>query len=300
MTNTTASVSQLGYMGIGVSDAPSWERFATEVVGLEIAERGGDGTLFLRMDDYHHRITIHPGGKDDVARVGWEVPDAQTMHAIAQQLADGGTAVTAGTDAEAQLRRVVQLIKFRDPNGVASEVFYGPLMATRRFMPPRPIAGFKAGAMGLGHFVMFVDDLEKSRKFYAEALGLRVTDYIGYDIQPGFPIKLVFMHCNERHHSIAMLAIPHAPKRLNHIMLELNSVDDVGATYYLCQDRKVPIVRTIGRHTNDHMMSFYMQTPSGFDIEYGWGGRIVDDRSWQVQSYNSGSAWGHRGALVRD
>jgi 2,3-dihydroxybiphenyl 1,2-dioxygenase len=293
-----ASVSQLGYLGLGVSDVAEWERFATEVLGLGVAERAEDGSLFLRMDEYHHRLVVHPGGSDDVAYIGWEVPDAQTLRAVSDQLKSAGVAVTDGTEEEAKARRVVELVRFKDPNGVASELFYGPLITPGKFVPSRPISGFKAGSMGLGHFILVVDDLDRSVRFYLDALGMRVTDYITTQVAPNFTLKLAFLHCNPRHHTLAMLPIPHPPKRLNHIMLELNSMDDVGATYYLCQDRKVPIVRSLGRHTNDHMVSFYMRTPSGFDIEYGWGGRIVDDRTWQVQSYTDGSAWGHRGSLV--
>jgi hypothetical protein len=54
------------------------------------------------------------------------------------------------------------------------------------------------------------------------------------------------------------------------------------------------ITRGLGRHTNDHMTSFYLKTPSGFDVEYGWGARTVDDATWQVQRHEKGSIWGHR------
>jgi extradiol dioxygenase len=77
-------------------------------------------------------------------------------------------------------------------------------------------------------------------------------------------------------------------------MLQVKALDDVGMTYFLCQDQGVPIARGLGRHTNDHMMSFYMQSPSGFEVEYGWGARVVDDNVWQVQQHTRGSIWGHR------
>jgi 3,4-dihydroxy-9,10-secoandrosta-1,3,5(10)-triene-9,17-dione 4,5-dioxygenase len=48
------------------------------------------------------------------------------------------------------------------------------------------------------------------------------------------------------------------PKRLLHFMLQAQSINDVDATYNLCQDQGIPIVRGLGRHTNDHMVSFYM------------------------------------------
>ena len=83
------------------------------------------------------------------------------------------------------------------------------------------------------------------------------------------------------------------PKRLHHFMLQLDSLDDVGTTLDLCQQRGVPLELTLGRHTNDRMLSFYVRTPSGFSVEYGWGARTVDDRDWQVQLHRTGSIWGH-------
>jgi hypothetical protein len=78
-------------------------------------------------------------------------------------------------------------------------------------------------------------------------------------------------------------------------MLQAKSLDDVCSTMYLAQDRGVPISGSLGRHTNDHMVSFYMRSPSGFEIEYGFGARTVDDSTWKVQHHYSGSIWGHRG-----
>jgi hypothetical protein len=49
--------------------------------------------------------------------------------------------------------------------------------------------------------------------------------------------------------------------------------------------------------SNDHMVSFYLRTPSGFNVEYGWGAREVDDATWQVQVHTAGSIWGHQGSL---
>ena len=48
----------------------------------------------------------------------------------------------------------------------------------------------------------------------------------------------------------------------------------------------------IGRHPNDRMLSFYVLTPAGFDIEYGWGGREIEG-DWQVEEYDRISLWGH-------
>jgi catechol-2,3-dioxygenase len=94
-----AHITQLGYLGLGVSDLNAWEDYATQVLGLAVSARADDGTLFLRMDEYHHRLIVHPHGDDDVAYIGWEVADAHALEAIAAQVQAAGTPVTHGTAA---------------------------------------------------------------------------------------------------------------------------------------------------------------------------------------------------------
>jgi 2,3-dihydroxybiphenyl 1,2-dioxygenase len=150
--------------------------------------------------------------------------------------------------------------------------------------------------MGLGHIVIRVDDSARSLHFYRDVLGMRISDFI--ELQKGHrlgrQLSLTFMHCNPRHHSVAFGEIP-VPKRLLHFMLQTKTLDDVCTTMYLAQDRGISISASLGRHTNDHMVSFYMRSPSGFEIEYGFGARTVDDATWKVQQHYSGSMWGHRG-----
>jgi 2,3-dihydroxybiphenyl 1,2-dioxygenase len=293
-----ASVTQLGYLGLSVRDPNQWEVFAAQVLGLQPNGRDPDGSLFLRMDEYHHRFIVHPTGKDDLAYIGWEVATEQAMEALAEQLRQAEVPVTAGTAEEAEARRVAGLIKFADPNAIPSEIFYGPLvMFDKPFQSPRAISGFKTGDLGLGHFVISVDDLDRSLHFYRDVLGLRISDFVNISPAPQIKVKVAFFHCNPRHHTIAFAQMPRASRRLNHFMLQLESLNDVGTTYDLCQAQEVPIVMKLGKHTNDHMVSFYLRTPSGFNVEYGWGAREVDDATWQVQTHTAGSIWGHQGSM---
>lgn len=292
-----ASITQLGYLGIGVSDIKAWEQFATQTLGLQVSDKEDDGTLLLRLDDYHHRFLIHPTGEDDVAYLGWEVTGTHELRAMEEQLRAAGIEVQHGTREEAAARRVVELITYKDPSGIPSEIFYGPLMVFNHpFQSPRPLSGFVGAEQGLGHMVISMDDFDQSVDFYRDVLGMRISDYIQLTRPSGEEVQLAFFHCNPRHHTIAFFARPNPPKRLSHFMLQVQSMDDVGSTYDLCQAQATPIVRTLGRHTNDHMVSFYMQSPSGFEVEYGWGARVVDDSTWQVQYHTAGSIWGHKSA----
>jgi len=84
----------------------AWEQFATSVLGLAVSEHADDGSLYLRMDEYHHRFLVHPTGKDDLAYIGWEVADEHALHALADQLGAAGVEVTQGTPEERAVRRV--------------------------------------------------------------------------------------------------------------------------------------------------------------------------------------------------
>lgn len=295
------AVTQLGYIGIGVSDTNAWQDYATNVLGMELAAREEDGTLRLRMDNHAYRMIVHPSGEDDLVFAGWEVKDEAALNEVAEAVRSAGIAVEPGTPEDLRSRKVIGMIKFHDPAGLATEVFYGPsLQKTRPFTSPRGVR-FETGEngnMGFGHMVVGVPDLDLALKFYRDVMGLRVSDFIDMSFGPA-EMRMAFFHANERHHSIAFAGLLRGempqfgpPKRLNHFMIEVDELDDVGRTFYVVKDRGIP-AGELGRHTNDHMFSFYSPTPSGFMVEYGWGGRKVDDDVWEVQYYDSASIWGH-------
>jgi 2,3-dihydroxybiphenyl 1,2-dioxygenase len=288
------SVRALGYLGIEAGDLDRWAAFADGILGLVLAERGADGTLHLRMDERRQRICVHPGPADDLAYNGWEVASAAELAAVAGQLRDGGVTVHAGDADLCRERAVEGLIWCHDPNGLRTEVFHGALAADVPFVSPLGRSNFVTGSQGLGHSVLSVKDADANVAFYRDLLGFRLSDFITFEAQPGLTLDLTFLHCNSRHHSLAFVMRPGAPKRLSHMMIEVEAIDDVGLTFEACERAGVPIGMTLGRHTNDLMFSFYMLTPSSFMLEYGHGGRIVDDATWHVGRYDSASIWGHR------
>jgi biphenyl-2,3-diol 1,2-dioxygenase len=160
------------------------------------------------------------------------------------------------------------------------------------FHSTRAIKGFVTGDQGAGHIVLSASDIHNCVRFYCDGLGFRVSDTI--DMRFGdAKLTMVFLHCNPRHHTLALIPVP-MPKRLHHFMLQMQSIDDVGSTMYLAQDKSIEMTASLGRHTNDHMISFYMRSPSGFEIEYGWGAREIDDATWRVAKHQAPSIWGHR------
>jgi 2,3-dihydroxybiphenyl 1,2-dioxygenase len=287
------AISRLGYLGFEVSNVPAWERFAADVLGLAIAERRADGVVALRMDEQAQRIVLHPGPRDDLVYAGFELENESSLQRLSERLAAAGVATSEAGGDIARARRVRRLRQLEDPSGVPIELFCGPDQATEPFRSTLVSSGFVTGDEGLGHVVLGTSDAQASERFYCELLGMRLSDRIEAELAPGFALRVTFLHANPRHHTIAFAAAP-MPKRMHHFMLEVREMEDVGRAYDRCLDAGIDIASTLGVHPNDRTFSFYARTPSGFEVEVGWGGRKIDDATWEVGQYDRLSMWGHR------
>jgi 2,3-dihydroxybiphenyl 1,2-dioxygenase len=279
------AVQALGYLGISTQDIDAWSDFATRQVGLQLVDRAASSCAF-RMDDRRQRIIVDRERPDSERFFGWEVADAASLIALAGKLEAAGVAVRREPASLADQRFVCDLISFRDPAGNRLEAFYGPSLADAPFAPGRSICGFRTGAEGMGHVVLMVADFEAALAFYRDLLGFQISDYMRTP-------KICFLHVNARHHSLALFQ--NLRQGMHHLMVELYSLDDVGQGYDIARAGDLVKV-SLGRHNNDYMTSFYMQTPSNFLIEYGWGGREVDAATWRpIELSTLASFWGHEG-----
>ncbi len=244
---------QLSHLVFGARDVPAWTSFLTGVLGMVDARDG-----HFRMDSRAWRIRVVEDSNNDLLEVGWELE---------------------GRPAE----------RIEDPAGVPLAINLGPPVAEKPFESPIVRHGFVGDELGLGHLVVTAPDPAASRAFY-DSLGFRLSDRIKTEVY-GHPVDLSFFHINPRHHSLAFGG--RQRKRLHHFMVEARSMDEVGLAYDRAIRAGVTITQTLGRHPNDRMFSFYGKTPSGFHFEFGWGGREVDDATWEPTTYDHISEWGH-------
>jgi 2,3-dihydroxybiphenyl 1,2-dioxygenase len=286
-------VRNLGYIGVGASDVEAWRPFATDILGLQIGEppaaSPGDESLYLRMDGRAYRLAIEPGDDGALHYLGFEVGTQGDLVELVSSLRAKGFAVTDETPEVCAKRRVATMASTVDPAGFRLEFFVGHEEATAPFVSPTG-ASFVVGEIGVGHAVIVVPDVQKHLDYFIDILGFRLSDTIG--LAPG--MDAYFLHCNPRHHTVAVASFAGAPSHLNHIMLQVESIDSLGYAYDKVNAMGIPIVSSIGKHTNDHMVSFYCKTPSGFVVEYGIEGRLVDDDTWVVGHYTAASYWGHK------
>src|SRR5262245_41395708 len=279
------SVEALGYVGIRAKALDDWGQYGTRLLGLQRIDKSR-ASLAFRMDDRKQRIIVDADGGEGIGFFGWEVADGAALDALAEKLEQHDGTVAPGRRAPAGGRRFKDLIICQDPVGNRIEIFHGAETTPEPFRPGRSISGFRTGPLGLGHVVLNVQSVDDVLPFYRDLLGFRLSDYYFH------PFTAYFLHANPRHHSIAFIQT--GRNAVHHMMMELYSFNDVGQGYDLAMAEEGRLAVTLGRHTSDFLTSFYTQTPSGFMVEYGWGGRSIDPATWQASQRNEGpSMWGH-------
>ncbi len=279
------AINALGYLGVRSDRLDEWGSFAGQLLGMQKIDRGGKALAF-RMDDRQQRLLVSDEPGETLAFMGWEVETAEDLETYGARLERAGVEVHWAAANLCDRRFVGRLIWFLDPMGNRVELFHAPMIASDPFVPGRPIDGFMTGPLGMGHAVLHVKDIDLMLPFYRDLLDFHVSDY-GLK-----PYGLYFFHVNGRHHSFAMVGSGQAG--FHHFMVEFQNLDDVGQGYDLAHQEEGRVAYTLGRHTNDFMTSYYAHSPSGFFVENGWGGRVIDPDTWEPHETHDGpSFWGH-------
>jgi len=282
-------IDALSYVLVGTPDLPAWVRMATEIAGLQADEVEAGRTVRLRADEKLQRLLLQASTGKPSLGMGYTVANADVLEAATSRLEAAGFAVTASTPEERALRGVAGMVHFRDPDGYRVELAYGLQDAETPFAPGRPIGGFRTQAggvdLGIGHTALMAGDFAAMKHLYQDVLGFRMSD------RASVPFVAEFFHVNPRHHTIGLADTGTGPG-VYHFMLEYKDWDDVGRAYDMALEHPESIGVSLGRHSNDHVTSFYLRTPDGWMLELGWAGRLIGP-DWEVTDLPGMSLWGH-------
>ena len=292
----TIDIKSLGYVRVDSTDLDQWRHFGGKVLGIPEGRGPNPEHLYFRMDELSARIVVAPAGQDRLQAMGWEVADHRALADAVDHLKDNGVEVESATAEELAERRVEGMVRFTDPFENVFELYHGATYESRPVVTPYAQT-FVTGEQGMGHIVVPVTDDVEALRFYTDVLGFRLRDsmrmpgeFVGKE--PGSIVWLRFLGCNPRHHSLAFLPMPN-PSKCVHIMVEVERLDDVGRALERVRKHKVHLSATLGRHMNDQMVSFYVRSPGGFDVEYGCEGLQVDEARWVARESTAVSYWGH-------
>jgi len=289
-------IKSLGFVRITTASPEAWDVFLQQVVGCMAGASPRAGVATYRIDDRPFRFWIERGDEDRLAAACYDVGGEEQLYKLRALVAERGLPVTDGTADEAAARGVSGFFATRDPAGNGLEFFWGDSRDNVPFVSPAGVSGFVTGDMGMGHAVFAAPNFAECHDFY-KAIGFRDTDTPRFHFtdDPADPgMGFAFMHGdNGRHHSLAIGEMPVPPSGCIHLMLEMQTQSDVGKCHDRMRRHKVPESATLGRHVNDQTFGFYMQTPSGFDLEIGADPLVIDPANWTPTAHLVPSEWGH-------
>jgi 3,4-dihydroxy-9,10-secoandrosta-1,3,5(10)-triene-9,17-dione 4,5-dioxygenase len=283
-------VRSLGYLRLTSPDVDAWRRFAGDFLGMmPVGPVDGvdPAAARFRIDDFPARLVVSPTAPGDPAAamaIGFEVRDRRELADLAQAVDKEGIEVIPGTRDECRERGVTRFVRFTDPGGNPVELFYGPILQHDRVQTPT-VSGFVTGDMGMGHVIVSAEDGDAAYDFYTGVLG-----FVERNTMAGG--RVVFLGCNPRHHTFG-ITTQKGPGRLLHLMVEVATLDDVGLALDRAHALDVPMMHSLGKHTNDHMVSFYVWSPEDHAIEVGWNGLRIE-REVPTYEISAGAFWGHR------
>lgn len=284
----------LAYVVAETTDLAGWKSYAEGVLGAMTAAAPGGG-LYVKFDERQFRIAVLAGKRDAYVASGWEVAGEQAFADAVATLEQADVELHRADAATCAQRCVQQMISFKDPSGNRHEVVWGFKSDFAHFASPAGVKRFVMDGYGMGHTVLPAAAFEETVKFFNEVMGFGLSDIFNFRPAgaegPALPIH--FLHCNNgRHHSVAFAGFP-VESGCVHIMVEVESMPEVGRALDRMAAHEVPLSATLGQHTNDRVTSFYMKSPSKFDIEFGYGGAVIDWKEHIAHEFTRVSLWGH-------
>jgi 3,4-dihydroxy-9,10-secoandrosta-1,3,5(10)-triene-9,17-dione 4,5-dioxygenase len=280
----------LGYLRIQTQDIARWRELVVDGLGMATGSGPDPDGLYLRLDERRARLIVLPGDTDKAQAVGWEVRDHFALQRVREAVEKAGIAVEELSLEEADYRDAEKVIAFDDPAGTRVEVFFGPVLDHSPVVTPHG-GRWVTGSQGLGHVVLPTAKFAESYAFYTEVLGFLPRGAIR--LQDGVS-RVRFLGVNQRHHSLALCPAPPTEEPgLVHLMTEVDTLDAVGQALDRVAKNGFTISSTLGRHTNDKMISFYVRAPGGWDLEFGTEGMLVDETFYTAEEITADSYWGH-------
>jgi len=275
------SLHDIRYVRIGTGDMDQAVKFATRLLGLEVADRDS-GAAYLRSDDRDHTL-VYLDAPVDQHTVGFELRTQEDLDAAAAELEAAGFAVKAGTASECDQRRVGAFVSFREPSGTTVDLVAKPWHSGRLYAPSRP-----AGITGFSHIGLYTQSAARDERFWTHTCNARVSDWIG---------DAPLLRIDAVHHRMALF--PAKRSGVQHINHQVAGIDDVMRSYYLLRENGVHIRFGPGRHPTSGAMFLYFEGPDGMTYEYSTGVRMIDDEmTYQPRKFpfksTSFCAWGSK------
>jgi catechol 2,3-dioxygenase-like lactoylglutathione lyase family enzyme len=268
----TTALHQLSSITIGVPNVEETCRYYAEFGlvrrGASFSSTDGGEQLRIVESPIRRLIDLCIGAEDgdDIARVSAQLSG---LGVGIERYPGGLSAVEphSGTHVEVSVRpRVVQV-------STAIELSNGPGRTQRlNARAPGALRKEPVRPRKLGHVVIGTTDMEASRRFFVDGVGLKVSDEVRG--------VAVFARCSGDHHNVLLQPAP--VPFLHHTSWEVDDVDEVGrGAMAMLEGHPERHVWGLGRHFIGSNFFWYLRDPAGnFSEYYSDMDCINDDQLW--------------------
>ena len=265
------TLTDIAYVRSGVADLDTAVRFATDIVGLEMAAPTEPGVAHLRADQRHHCLALVEGASGIIASA-FTVADSDALALAESELEHAGFTVRRGSAEEARSRRVREFIGFDDPFGNRLE------LVSQQELVTRPVAFARtAGITEFGHLCLDAPDVHEAYRFWNTRFNARVSDWLGDGA--------CLMRIDPVHHKLAVFKGDEPG--LCHMNFQVATIDDVFRNWHFLVEHGVTIEQGPGRHPQSTAIFLYFLGPEGFTYEYSFGvARIEDEAAWRPRTFD--------------
>ena len=216
------------------------------VIGLGLV--GLDGNrIFLASDSEQLSLVIEPG-EAALTSIAFEISANVEIEAVGAALKRADLHPELRSD---PLPGVSRLLSFIDPEGTRFELIQG--------WTPTP-AQERIGALAvtkLGHVALRTPDPLAASDFYANVMGLRVSDWV--------EDRFVFMRSGYEHHTLNFARAP--VRSLHHLAFELRGPSHMQQACDHLARHKLNILWGPVRHGPGHNTAVYHRNPDGHLVE---------------------------------
>ncbi|RZN00638.1 glyoxalase [Bradyrhizobium genosp. SA-3] len=246
---TQAPIARFTRLRHATFASPDCERlldYYRGVIGLGLVGRDRH-RIFLASDSEQLSLVIEPG-EAALTSIAFEISPNVEIEALSAALKRADLRPELRSD---PLPGISRLLSFIDPEGTRFELIQG--------WTPTP-AQERIGALAvtkLGHVALRTPDPLAASEFYANVMGLRVSDWVDD--------RFVFMRSGYEHHTLNFARAP--VRSLHHLAFELRGPSHMQQACDHLARHKLPILWGPVRHGPGHNTAVYHRNPDGHLVE---------------------------------
>jgi len=269
-------ITHLRHVDLGVPNFEAQHDFYTNLWGLtEVASDSGVSYLAAAGSTESHVVRIRKSDTKGVETVALGAAHRASVDQLAEQLGTAGVQIVS-EPGELAGPFGGYGVRFFDPDGRVVEV--STEVQTR---DARQIEEGESIPVKLSHCVLNSPNIVATAEWYEKHLGFDESDRL---IAPEMGTLMVFLRCNNSHHSLAIAGGPHAS--LHHLSFEMRGIDEYLRGTGRLLRAGAELVWGPGRHkAGDNTFSYFLD-PSGNTMEYTTELEQVDEATWVAQEHN--------------